>query len=140
MKNLIIKAVAGAGILFTGVAANAQYPYQYQPQDRYEQRYGYRYGVEEAQLFDRIRAHLDRASMSPFTNAGDRFRINAARQELTDIENMMSSGQFSRREFNEAIRSLRRVINTNGLRDRNRELLENDLYRLQELRLRSNWR
>jgi len=71
---------------------------------------------------------------------GDRYRIDAAREQVNDVENMLNSGSFSRRELNEAIWALRRVLDNNTLSERTRDMLENDLNRMQQMRFRSNWR
>ena len=131
-KKLLMKAVAGAGFLFCGLTANAQYQPQWDRYGRYEQR---RYDIQERnRMFDRIRADLDRASSSYFSGPGDRYRINAAREQLNDIQNIMSSGSFDQRELNQAIFSLRRVVNDNRLSDQSREDLQRDLELMRELR------
>jgi len=129
-----MKAVAGAGMLFCGLTANAQYQPQYQYPNRYEQR---RYDIQDQnRLFDRVRADLERASASFMTGPGDRFRLNAAREQLNDIQNLVSSGNFDEHELQQAIVALRRVVNNNRLSDRTREDLERDLERMRELRWR----
>ena len=137
MRQLLMKAVAGAGILFCGFTANAQYQPQYQYPNRYEHRYDIQ---EQSRLFDRIRADLDRASISPWTGPGDRFRLNAAREQLNDVQNLVASGNFDEQELNQAIIALRRVVNNNRLPDRTRDDLERDLERMRELRFRREWR
>src|ERR1051326_4057762 len=135
-KKILMNAVAGAGMLFCGLTANAQYKPQYEYPNRYEQR---RYDVQEQnRLFDRIRADLDHASNSFWMAPGDRYRLNSAREQLNDIQNMVSNGNFDQREMTEAIVALRRVVNNNRLSDRTRDDLERDLERLRELRM--NWR
>src|ERR1043165_9939718 len=137
MRNLVIKAVAGAGLLLSGITASAQYPYQYQPRD--QARYRYNDTQDERQLVERIQADLNRASASFFMSSSDRYRIDAAREQLNDVENLLNSGTLNRRELGEAMFALRRVLNSNTLSERSRDMLENDLNRLQELRFRFNW-
>jgi ribosome-binding ATPase YchF (GTP1/OBG family) len=129
--NILMKAVAGAGLLFCGLTANAQYQPQY---DRYEQR---RYDIQEQmRLFERIRADLNRAGSNFRLDRDDRFRIDIAHQQLNDMQNMVVSGNFDERELQQAIRSLRRVVNQNPMPQRVRDNLEVDLERLRELRWR----
>jgi hypothetical protein len=131
-KKLLMKAVAGAGLLFCGVSANAQYQPQYQYPNRYEQR---RYDIQEQnRLLDRTRADLDRAALSFGMGPGDRYRLNAAREQLNDIQNLMSSGSFDQQELNQAVVALRRVVNNNRLSDRTRDNLERDLEQMREFR------
>jgi len=91
---------------------------------------------EQNRLFGRIRADLDRASSSWVSGPGDRFRLNAAREELNDIQNLVSSGNFDERELQQAIVSLRRVVNNNRMPDRVHDDLQEDLERLRDLRWR----
>src|SRR5947207_4190301 len=115
MKQLLMKVVAGAGILFCGFTANAQYQPQYQYPDRYERRYDIQ---DHSRLFDRIRADLDRASVSIWTGPGDHFRLKAAREQLNDLQNLVASGNFDEQELNQAVIALRRVVDNNRLSDR----------------------
>jgi hypothetical protein len=133
MKRFIMKAFAGAGILLCGLTANAQ------PQSRYD--YRYRTGDDQTRLLWRIQADLDRAAMNTF-DRGDRIRIANAKQEVMDVRNDVSAGTLDNRELNQAIRSVRQVLNTTQLNQHDRDILESDLVRLRDLRNSTfrNWR
>jgi hypothetical protein len=133
MRNLMTKAVAGAGLLFCGLTANAQYPYQ-TPRSQYQQRFD----PSMDRTLDRLRAHLDRAALSPFMDRDDRFRIETARQQVSDLQYQLQSGQIDQRELNEAIVALRRVVNNNQLNPGLRMRLENDLEQMRGVR--RGWR
>jgi hypothetical protein len=134
MRNLMTKAIAGAGLLFCAMSANAQYPYQ-TPQSQYQQNWGDR-GIERT--LNRVQNDLDRAALSPWLDRDDRFRIETARQQVSDIQYRLNSGQFDQRELNEAIVALRRVVNNNQLNPGVRMRLENDLVRMRDIR--RDWR
>jgi hypothetical protein len=133
MKQFIVKAFAGAGILLCGLTANAQ------PQSRYD--YRYRYNDDQTRLLWRVQANLDRAAANTI-DSGDRYRIISAKQEVMDVRNDLANGRMDNRELQQAIRSVRQVLNTATLTPRDRDILENDLVRMRELRVSSfrDWR
>jgi hypothetical protein len=128
------KAIASAGLLFCAMSANAQYPYQ-TPRGQY-QPYWQDRGLERT--LDRIQNHLDRAALSPWLDRDDRFRIETARQQVSDLQYRFNSGVLDQQELNEAIVALRRVVNNNQLNPTIRMRLENDLDRMRIAR--RDWR
>jgi hypothetical protein len=129
------KAVAGAGLLFCGLTANAQYPYQ-TPRSQY-QRYQSDFRDVD-RVLSRAQNHLGRATLNFGMDRDDRLRIAAAQQELSDIQYRLANGQYDQRELNEAIMALRRVVNNNQLPQGVRFRIENDLNQLREFR--RDWR
>jgi hypothetical protein len=105
-------------LLFT-VAANAQYPR----------------GDRHYEIFNQVRADLDRAESHSYANGGDRKRFNKVREELNDFQR---SG--NPHELNEAISRLQNVVNDNRLAPRDRNILADDLYRMRDFRARNGWR
>jgi hypothetical protein len=134
MRNLMTKAIAGAGLLFCAMNANAQYPYE-TPRSLSQLN---RYDRETDRILDRVRAHLNRASISPWTDRDDRMRIEAARQQVGDLAYRVENGNFDQAELNEAIVAVRRVVNNNQLNPNLRMRLENDLNQLRNIR--RDWR
>ena len=135
MRNLMSKAVMGAGIMFCGLTANAQYPYQ-TPQSQYQRYRGDARDVER--IVSRAQNRLERATLNSWTDRDDRFRIETAQQELNDIQLRLSNGQYDQRELNQAIMALRRVVKNNQLPSATRYRIENDLTQLREFR--RDWR
>src|SRR5262245_43303319 len=127
MRNLITRAIAGAGLLFCGLTANAQYPYQ-TPQSPYQR---YRSDLRDVErVLSRAQNHLERATLNFWIDRDDRFRIQTAQQELSDIQFRLVNGQYDQRELNQAILALRRVVNNNQLPEGIRFTIENDLNQL----------
>ena len=135
MRNLMTKAVAGAGLLVCGLTANAQYPYQ-TPQGQYQR---YRSDSRDVdRVLSRAQNHLDRATLNFRMDRDDRFRIETAQQQLSDVQLRLANGQYDQRELNQAIMALRRVVNNNQLPEAIRFRIENDLNQLREFR--RDWR
>ena len=135
MRNLMSKAVMGAGLMFCGLTANAQYPYQ-TPQSQYQ-----RYRTDSRDVYrvlSRAQNHLNRATVNQWMDRDDRLRIETAQQELNDMQLRLSNGQYDQRELNQAIVALRRVVNNNQLPSATRYRIENDLTQLREFR--RDWR
>jgi hypothetical protein len=135
MRNLMTKAVAGAGLLFCGITANAQYPYQ-TPRGQYQRNRSDLRDVDR--VLSRAQNHLERATLNSGMDRDDRRRIDTAQQELSDIQLRLANGQYDQRELNEAILALRRVVNNNQLPQAARFRIENDLNQLREFR--RDWR
>jgi N-glycosylase/DNA lyase len=135
MRNLITRSVAGAGLLFCGLTANAQYPYQ-TPQSQYQR---YRSDFRDVErVLSRAQNHLERATLNSWTDRDDRLRIQRAQQELSDIQLQLANGQYDQQELSQAIMALRRVVNNNQLPQGVRLRVENDLNQLREFR--RDWR
>ncbi len=87
-------------------------------------------------LFQNIREDLDRATSSASPFRGDRQRLERTRYLLNDLQAKMSQGVFDERELNEVTGSLRRVVDSNRLAPRDRDILLEDLKRLDDFRAR----
>ena len=129
MRHLLIKAIAGAGLLALGTTTASA---QYQP------RPDYRYRMDERgmRVFDRSRADLERVQANTLPFTGDRSRVTMALNELSECQRAVANDSFSRREFNEAIGAMQRVVELNRISDRSRDFLTNDMSDLRRLQER----
>ena len=129
-----MKAVAGCGLMLSALTASAQYqprqdPVRYQMQDQREAR-------EHNRLFDRIQGDLDRAHSATLPFSSDRARVMRARQEVTECQNTVANGTYSRRSFDEAINAVQRVADANRLSEQSRDYLLSDVRQLRDLQQR----
>jgi hypothetical protein len=85
-------------------------------------------------LFARIREDLDHAQRTTFPVGRDEFRIVRVLEQLNELQDMQSRGRYDRRELDDVIESMRRVVADNRLRPRDRDMLNDDLNRLQDFR------
>ncbi len=120
------------GLLLLSLTASAQYQYP-RGDGRYYDRGDY--SRNGGDVFGRVRSDLDRAEASSYPNGGDRRRFDKVREELNEFQR---SG--NRRELNEAISALQKVVDHNRLAYRDRDVLAGDLYRMRDLRARNGWR
>src|SRR4051812_28589131 len=128
MRQLLIKAVAASALLMAGYTANAQY----QPRGEYRGQ-DYR-----ARVIERAMGDLDRAEASSIPFTGDRNRLARAREELGQFQQRMSSGEYDRRDLDEAIVAIQQVLDANHVSERTRDFLADDLNRLRDLQSRMN--
>ena len=129
MRNLLLRSIAGTGLLLFGLTATAQYPprrvYTYQDQDDTNYR---------GRMLDRMRGDLNRVQADTFPFSADRYRLNRAREEVSEFQSQWAAGNFNVRELDEAIGALQRVVDMNNLSYRDRDLLVADLNRLRDIR------
>ena len=145
MRSFTAKALAGAVLLAGSLAANAQvygrgyydngrFYGEFGREDRYRDREDRGFGV-----FDRVRADLDRAESSSYWNGGDRKRFNKVREELGEFQGKWANGRYDKHELDDTIAALQRVVNDNRLEYRDRNALQEDLFRLRDFRARTNY-
>jgi hypothetical protein len=89
-----------------------------------------------ARLFSQVRADLDHVQASTFPVSGDAYRLARTKQELNELQDKMVSGQYDERELDDVVGTLRRVVADNHLKPRDREMLSDDLKKLQDYRER----
>jgi len=90
-------------------------------------------------LFQDIREDLDRATSSASPFRGDRERLDRTKFQLDELQTKMSQGVFDGRELNDVTDSLRRVVDSNRLAPRDRDILLDDLKRLDDFRARRDY-
>ncbi|HWZ33147.1 MAG TPA: hypothetical protein VNX18_17515 [Bryobacteraceae bacterium] len=91
-------------------------------------------GEWRARLFEHVRDDLDHAARASFPFGEDRYRIARTRQQLDELQSQMAGGRFDRRELDDVIAALARVVRDNRLSGRDRDILNDDLNRLREVR------
>src|SRR5579872_543104 len=85
-------------------------------------------------LFARIREDLDHVQGVTFSSSADQYSMARARQELDQLQDMQARGRYDRRQLDDVVRALSMVVADNRLVARDRDLLNDDLKRLQDFR------
>jgi hypothetical protein len=128
MRQLLWKGLAGSGLLLMALSASAQ-PRDYPG--------GYERREYNRSPMDRVIYDLNRAESNSRLDWSDHKRFDRARRDIADFERKWSSGRFDRRELDEAIGSVQRVVDSRWLNPRDRAALVDDLYRMREFRASS---
>ena len=134
-KHFAPVVTLGIGLAVAAGAANAQYrdsnyPGPNYPQDRSGQGRSYR----QDSLFDRVQRHLDRAASNSYQNSGSRRRLDSARREIWDFQRRWSEGRFDKCQLDQAIGSVHRVVESDGLDYRDRRVLQDDVMQMRAFR------
>ncbi len=85
-------------------------------------------------LFARIREDLDHVQTVSFPG-GDQYRVERARQELNQLQDMQDRGRYNQRQLDDVLMALGKVVADNRLVGRDREVLNDDIKRLQDFRV-----
>ncbi len=89
-----------------------------------------------AMFFQNIREDLDRATSGASPYRGDRQRLVRTKYQLDELQTKLARGFYDERELNEVMGSLQRVVDSNRLAPRDRDILTEDLRRLDDFRVR----
>jgi len=124
-------ALGGLALFCAGVSAVAQD----RGDDWYHNRDEFYHGEHwRARMFERVRDDVDHVQSTTFPASRDEFRLVRVKEELGDLQNKLASGQYDERELDEVVHSLRRVVDSNRLSGRDRDMLNEDLGHLREYR------
>ncbi len=133
MRN-ILTALAGAALLL-GSTAGAQPPIA-----SYRQNGLPNYAPDAYQsgltLMSKVKADIDRAKNNPDPYPGDHYRFATARGEMDRLQHTWQNGSYTRSQLNDAIFHLELVLDNNHISPNSRALLNGDLERLRDLRVR----
>ena len=142
MKKGVLAAITGAGLMLFGLGVgNAQDRDRDRVDSFYQNRDSFYHGEHwRTRLFEHVREDVDRVQSSTFPVSRDEFRLARTKQELNELQSKMASGQYDERELNDVINALQRVVDSNKLSPRDREMLSDDLHHMQEYREHhENW-
>jgi hypothetical protein len=85
-------------------------------------------------LFARVKDDLDHVQRETFPFGKDQYRIVRVKQELDQLQDMQSHGRYNRRQLDDVLAALGSVVADNRLAARDRDVLKDDLSRLQDFR------
>ena len=137
MKHLLIRTVAGTGLMLFGLTASIQAQRPRDDDSYHRDRDDYYRGDQwRARMFDRIRDDLNHVQTTWFSGGGDQYRIDRAKQELNELQTAMAEHRFNERALDDVVNAVQRVVSDNRLSDRDRSILNDDLARLRQFRER----
>jgi hypothetical protein len=143
MKHILLQMIAGVGLLVFGTSIGMAQDRDrgsdstwYQGRDSFfkEQHW-------KAHLFQRVRDDLDQVQSTTFPGGRDEFRIARTKQELGDLQTKLADNRYDQPQLDEVIAGLQRVIDSNKLSARDRDMLADDVSRLRDYREHhADWR
>jgi hypothetical protein len=136
MKHLLLRTVAGTGLMLFGLTASMQAQRPRDDDSYHRDRDDYFRGDQwRARMFDRVRDDLNHVQTTWFSG-GDQYRIDRAKQELNELQTAMADHRFNERALGDVVNAMQRVVSDNRLSDRDRSILNDDLARLRQFRER----
>jgi len=137
MKHLLLRTVAGTGLMLFGVTASMQAQRPRDDDSYHRDRDDYYRGDQwRARMFDRMRDDLNHVQTTWFSGGGDQYRLDKAKQELDELQTAMADHRFIGRAVDDVINAMQRVVSDNRLSERDRAILNDDLARLRQFRER----
>lgn len=126
---------AAFGLLVGATAGLAQ-------DDRwYQERESFYHGEHwRGHMFQRVREDLDRVQSKTFPVSRDEFRITRTKQELNELQGKLAAGRYDQPQLDDVISAMQRVVDSNKLDPRDRDMLSDDLNRMKDYREHhENW-
>lgn len=134
MRHLLLRTMAGAGLVLFGLGATAQAQPPRDDDAYHRDRDDYYKGDQwRAHLFDRVRADLDHVQTTWFPS-GDQYRLTKAKQELGELQAAMADHRYDERALDDVLGAMQRVVTDNRLSNRDRDILNDDMGRLRQFR------
>ncbi|HTR38988.1 MAG TPA: hypothetical protein VMH80_23945 [Bryobacteraceae bacterium] len=137
MKTIQLGTIAMAGLFALGLTMGLAQDRDHgrEDSDWYQHRSAfYQEQHWRGHLFERVREDLDRVKSTTFPVSGDEFRIVRTEHELDELQNKMASSQYDQRELDDVIHAMQRVVDSNKLSPRERDMLSDDLHRMRDYR------
>jgi hypothetical protein len=135
MKHLLLRTVAGTGLMLFGLTASMQAQRPRDDDSYHRDRDDYFRGDQwRARMFDRVRDDLNHVQTTWFSGGGDQYRIDKAKQELNELQTAMAEHRYNERALDDVVNAMQRVVSDNRLSDRDRSILNDDLARLRQFR------
>lgn len=88
----------------------------------------------QGHLFQRVREDLDRIQQDTPKLSADQYRLVATKHDLNELQSKMENHRYDQPQLDRTIAAVERVMNDNNLTPRDRDMLREDLRRLQEFR------
>jgi hypothetical protein len=136
MKHLMLRTIAGTSLLLFGLGASMQA----QPPPRDDDAYHrdrddyYRGDQWRARMFDRVRDDLSHIQATSLAGTHDEYRIERVKQQLGDLQNQLADHRFNEAELDDVVNRLRRVAADSHMLGRDRDIMNDDIARLQQFR------
>jgi len=141
MRHILLQIIAGACLLAFGTTMGVAQDRDHDRDSWYQSRDSFFHEQHwKAHMFQRVREDLDRVQSNTFSGR-DEFRIARTKEQLGELQSKLASNQYDQPELDEVIAGLQRVVDSNKLTPRDRDMLTDDLSRLRDYREHhADWR
>jgi hypothetical protein len=137
MRNVLRRGLTIGSLLAfgLGLAAFAQ-------DDWYRTRESF-YHAEHwrGHVFERVRDDVAHVQDTAFSGGRDEFRLAKTKQDLDELQGKLAAGRYDEGQLDDVIHTLQRVVDSNKLPERDRDMLSDDVSRLRDYRdHHADWR
>src|ERR1700688_126907 len=117
MRSLLLRSLAGAGLLLFSLAASAQDRDRDRDFDSYHGDRDERFRDEHwlVHLFERVRGDVKHVRSVTSPGGGDQYRLGRTVEELNELQGKLANGVFDRHELDDVIGALARVVRDNRM-------------------------
>jgi hypothetical protein len=130
MKNVLRRGLTIGSLLAFGLGLTA-----FAQDDWYQTRESfYHAGHWRGHIFERVRDDVEHVQTTAFSGAHDEFRLARTRQDLDELQGKLAAGQYDEPQLDNVIHTLQRVVDSNKLSERDRDMLSDDVSRLRDYR------
>jgi hypothetical protein len=77
---------------------------------------------------------VEHVQTTAFSGARDEFRLARTRQQLDELQGKLAAGQYDQAELDDVVHTLQKVLDSNRLSDRDRDMMSDDVSRLRDYR------
>jgi hypothetical protein len=135
MRHLLLRTMAGAGLILFGLGATAQAQPPRDDDAYHRDRDDYYRGDQwRARMFDRVRDDLNHIQTTSFSGIRDEYRLERVKQQLGELQTQMADHRYNDRELDDVINALQRVAADSHVNERDRNILNDDVSRLRQFR------
>ncbi len=131
-KNILLSGLAGVGFLVFSLAPTLAA----QDNDSYHSdRDAYFHDQQwRGHLFERVKDDVQHVREVTWPSGGDQYRLDRTVDQLNDLQGKLASHVYDERDLDAVIGVLSRVVSDNRMAPRDRDMLNDDLSRLQDYR------
>ena len=134
MKSILLNSLAGAGLLVFSLTATAQD--RPRDDDSYHNDRDARFHDEHwrGHLFEDVRQDVEHVRAVTWPGGGDEYRLGATVDELNQLQTKLANHVYDEPQLDRVIAALSRVVSDNRMSPHDRDILNDDVSRLQDYR------
>ena len=143
MKNILLRSLAGAGLLVFSLSASPQDRDRDRDSESYYRTRDTRFSDQRwrVRIFDDVREDVRHVQQVTWPGGGDEYRLNATEDQLDQLQSKLANHVYDESQLDQVIDALGRVASYNRMAPRDRDILSDDISRLREYREHhADWR
>jgi hypothetical protein len=133
-KSILLNSLASAGLLVFSFTAMAQDRPRDDDSYHSDRDAYFHYQQWRGHVFERVKDDVEHVREVTWPGGGDQYRLDRTVDQLNDLQGKLASHVYDERDLDAVIGVLSRVVSDNRMAPRDRDMLNDDLSRLQDYR------